>query len=84
MSKEMRKAKFKSFLKAKKGWVLGTGLFAVVGLITLLVGFWITGWSLIEWLKSPYALTFFILLAIALYGGLMLFLLYKRHNLGGY
>lgn len=76
--------KYKARKKLRKYWVafLGTGLFLVFGIALLLVGFYMTGWSLIDWLKSPYALTAGVILA----GGVVLLIgvviTVKRHRLG--
>ena len=55
--------KFKKTLIKHKKIILGTGIFAIVGLIALLIGFEITNdWHAIRnWLASDNATTFFIL-----------------------
>ena len=76
------KYKFKQTLK--KYWIafVGTGLFACAGAVFMLVGFQMSGWSIIDWLKSPYAVTALILF---IGGALVLtwiIITVKRHNLG--
>ena len=55
--------KFKKTIIKHKKIILGTGIFAIVGLIALLIGFEITNdWHAIRnWLASDNATTFFIL-----------------------
>ena len=66
--------KFKKTLVKYKKVIIGTGIFAIVGLIALLIGFEITNdWHAIRnWLASDNATTFFIL---AIVGGFILALL---------
>lgn len=78
-----KKKKIKKILKEKWGWFLASGIFLAVGIVALLIGFNMTGWSLIKWLQSPYAVTFFILLAIGIICAITLFITYKRAHLGG-
>ena len=74
----------KDFIKKKWGWILGTGAFLAIGLTTLLIGFNMTGWSIIDWLQSPYAVTFFIIIGIGLITVLLVVVGLKRAKLGGY
>ena len=57
--KALTKKKFKEQLKKKLPWVIGSGVFLVAGVVLLIVGFSLTGWNFIEWLK-PYATTIII------------------------
>lgn len=79
-----KKKKLKKLIKEKWIWFLSTGLFLVGGTIALLIGFQMTGWSIVKWLHSPYATTCFILLVIGLLLLLVLVIEYKRNHLGGY
>jgi len=80
--KEIKKQKIKQFIKEKKGWFLTTGIFLSGGIIVFFVGMILTGWNPIEWLKTGYAVTFFVLTILGLYGSLMIFLFFKRIKLG--
>jgi len=60
--KAEKKAKVKKWLTEKKKWIITTGIFLLAGGIVMLVGFHMTGFSLIKWLQSPWATTFFIFL----------------------
>lgn len=51
------KKKIKTFFKTKWKILLGSGIFLTVGLVVMLVGFSVTGWSIIAWLQSPFATT---------------------------
>lgn len=68
----------------KKYWVAmaGTLAFLILGITFMLIGFNMTGWSLIDWLKSPYALTCGILLSAFAVGAVAIAITIKRHNLG--
>ncbi|MFA5575396.1 MAG: hypothetical protein WC994_10165 [Brumimicrobium sp.] len=78
----MKKNGFKKFLKKQWKWLVTGGFFLISGLVVMLIGFTMTGWSLIEWIKSPYATTVLIIMLI---GGVLLLLLLvemKRRRLG--
>lgn len=81
---ETKKKKIKATLKKKWKWFLGSGVFLTIGIVALLVGFNMTGWSIIDWLKSPYATTFFIIVGIGVLIILVAVITYKRSQLGGY
>lgn len=51
------KRKIQKWFKAKWKFLLGSGIFLTVGLVVMLVGFSVTGWSIIKWLQSPFATT---------------------------
>lgn len=52
-----KKRKIKKWFKARWKFLLGSGIFLTVGAVVMLVGFSMTGWSLIKWLQSPFATT---------------------------
>ena len=68
----------KKFLKDKWKWLLGSGIFLIIGTIVMLVGFSVTGWSLIKWLRSPYAVTTIIFVIGGVFLLVMAFLLKKQ------
>lgn len=68
--------------KKKLALWLGTGSFLAIGLVALLVGFAMTGWSIIDWLKSDYAITTFVLLGVGALVLLVVWFNYKRIHLG--
>ena len=76
------KRKIKKWWKEKKAIVLSTLLFLGIGAAFLLIGFSLTGWSIIDWLKSPYATTFFILAAISIYLIIVVVIRTKQSHLG--
>lgn len=82
LSWKMRKELIKRFFKQHKAWFLGTGVFLVVGVTILLVGFSVTGWSIVEWLQSPYAVTFFLIMGVGVAFFLFTLAIYFRHKLG--
>jgi len=77
-----KKRKFFNWLKEKKAVIISTVLFLGLGATLMLVGFALTGWSIIDWLKSPYATTFFILAAIGIYLIIVVIIRTKQSHLG--
>lgn len=51
------KRKIKKFFKERWKFLLGSGIFLSIGLTVMLVGFSVTGWSIIKWLQSPFCTT---------------------------
>lgn len=70
--KALTKKKLKEQVKKKLPWIIGSGLFLIAGIVLLFVGFAITGWNFIEWLKSDYATTTIILLIVGLASAIIL------------
>lgn len=80
----MEKSKLKKLLKAKWYWFLGSGLFLIAGLIVMLIGFRMSGWSIAQWFASGYGTTACILIGIGI-AIIVVMLVYKRiAHLGGY
>ena len=77
-----KKRKLKNWWKDKKAAIIGASLFLGIGTAFLLIGFALTGWSIIDWLKSPYATTFFILAAIGIYLMIVVIIRMKQSHLG--
>lgn len=75
------KKKIKKFFKEKWKVLLTSGIFLTVGLVVMLIGFSITGWSIIEWLKSPWATTTIICVLAGLFFLLFAFLFKKQVEL---
>ena len=70
----IKRRKIKDFIKKNKKTLIGVGSFLAVGLTAMLIGFEIQqkGHAIRNWLASPYATTFFIVLIL---GALILILL---------
>jgi uncharacterized membrane protein len=82
--KSLTKKKIKTFFKKKLGWIIGSGVFLIAGIVLLFVGFSITGWDFVKWLNSPYATTTIILLVLGVASGIILTLvLIQAKMLGG-
>lgn len=64
--KSLAKKKIKTFFKKKLGWIIGSGVFLIAGIVLLFVGFSITGWDFVKWINSPYATTTLILLILGI------------------
>lgn len=64
--KSLTKKKIKTFFKKRLGWIIGSGVFLIAGIVLLFVGFSITGWDFVKWINSPYATTTIILLILGL------------------
>ncbi len=77
-----KKRKIKKWFKNNKKAIIGTSLFLGIGAAFMLIGFSLTGWSIIDWLKSPYATTFFILVAIGIYIIIVIVIKTKQAHLG--
>ena len=75
------KKKIKRFFKTKWKALLGGAIFLTIGLVVMLVGFSMSGWSIIEWLKSPWAITTFICLIIGLFLWILAFCLKKQADI---
>ena len=72
------KRKIKKWFKEKWKWLLGSGIFLTVGLVVMLVGFSVTGWSIIKWLQSPFATTTIIFIIFGAFLLIMAFLFKKQ------
>lgn len=71
-----RKNKIKKFFKERYKFIIGSGIFLTIGATVALVGFQIAGWSIVEWLKSPFATTTIIFLVV---GGFLLLMAFLLH-----
>lgn len=80
--KYQTKKKIKNFFQTNWKWLIGTAVFLAVGVSALLIGFSMTGWSIIDWLKSPYAVTFFVLLGVGVLFLVVIFYYYYRSKIG--
>ncbi len=72
------KKKIKKFFKEKWKVLLASGIFLTIGLVVMLVGFSITGWSIIAWLQSPFAVTTLIFVLGGLFFLVFAFLFKKQ------
>lgn len=72
------KRKIKKWFQRKWKWLLGSAIFLTIGLVVMLVGFSVTGWSLIKWLQSRYAITTFVCVIGGTFLLLMAFLFKKQ------
>lgn len=82
--KSLTKKKIKALFKKRLGWLIGSGVFLIAGIVLLFVGFSITGWDFVKWLNSPYATTTIILLVLGVASVIILTLvLIQAKMLGG-
>lgn len=82
--KSLTKKKIKTLFKKRLGWLIGSGVFLIAGIVLLFVGFSITGWDFMKWLNSPYATTTIILLVLGVASVIILTLvLIQAKMLGG-
>jgi hypothetical protein len=72
------KRKIKKWFKEKWKWLLGSGIFLTAGLVVMLVGFSMTGWSIIEWLKSPFCTTTIVCVLIGAFLLILAFAIKKQ------
>ena len=61
------KLRIKTFWKKRWPIIVGSGSFLLIAGIILLVGFGLSGWSIVRWLQSGYAVTFFVLLFLGVF-----------------
>ena len=74
-----KKYELKQKLKKYKPLLIGSGIFLVIGIIAFIVGCYMSGANLVEWLTGAFAITCYIIIFIGLCVlGLILFLLNKR------
>ena len=64
--KSLAKKKIKTFFKKKLGWIIGSGVFLVLGIVVFFVGLSVTGWDFVKWINGPYATTTLILLILGI------------------
>ena len=82
--KSLAKKKIKTFFKKKLGWIIGSGIFLVLGIVVFFVGLSVTGWDFVKWINGPYATTTIILLVLGVASGIILTLvLIQAKMLGG-
>jgi uncharacterized membrane protein len=82
--KSLTKKKIKTFFKKRLGWLIGSGVFLIAGIVLLFVGFSITGWDFMKWINGPYATTTIILLVLGVASVIILTLvLIQAKMLGG-
>ncbi len=74
------KRKIKRFFRQKWKWLLGSAIFLTIGLVIMLIGMHISGWSIIAWLKSGYAITSIIFIVGGLFLLSLAFLLKKQFD----
>ena len=75
------KRKIKKFFKEKWKVLVGSGAFLLVGGVVMLIGFSVTGWSIMKWLQSPFAITTLIFVLAGVFVFVIALLLFKIHNL---
>ena len=75
------KRKIQKWFKQRWKMLLGSGIFLLTGGIVMLVGFSVTGWSLIKWLQSPWAMTTIIFVIAGLFIFIMALLIKKQQDL---
>lgn len=61
-----KKHQIKEKIKKKKVFFIGTGLFLIAGIVAWCIGMYLSGSNPIEALISPFAITIYILIGIAL------------------
>lgn len=76
-----KKRKLRLWFKARWKFLLGTGIFLLAGLVMLLVGMEVSGWSIISWLQSRWCVMtiVFVVAGASIFG--MMFILKKNVDL---
>ena len=75
-----KKRKLKDFFRKRWYWFLGTGTFLIIGGTVAIVGFQLSGWSILSWLQSRYAVTTLIFVIAGLFMGGCLLYFWKRYS----
>ena len=75
------KRKIKKFFKERWKVLVGSGAFLLVGGVVMLIGFSVTGWSIMKWLQSPLAITTLIFVLAGIFVFVITLLLFKNQNL---
>lgn len=73
-----KKKKIKAFFKNNKGKLISTGVFLSAGLIAIIIGMYMSGWSFLKWIKTGYGLTTLICVVLGLFIITMLWLFWKN------
>lgn len=76
-----QKEQLKEFCKKKWYWFLTTGIFLLITGVITLVGFWITGWDIVAWLHSQWAVTSLISLIFLIVALTVLYINWRRARL---
>ena len=76
-----KKQELKNFFRKKWYWFLTSGIFLIILTVIFFVGLSITGWNIIEWLHSKWAITtlacfLFLIAALAI-----LYINWRRYQL---
>ena len=72
------KRKIKQFFKEKWKWLVSSAAFLTAGLVIMLIGMKVSGWSIIKWLQSPFATTSIIFIVGGVFLLVMAFLIKKQ------
>lgn len=73
-----KKRKIKETLKKYKAVIIGTSAFALTGLIVMLVGFGISGWSFVKWWNKGYGPTCVIMFVLGAFGAGFLWYVFAK------
>jgi len=76
-----QKKKVRDFFKKSWGFFVGSGAFLLIASIIAIVGFSITGWSIVKWIQSPYAVTTAVFVVLGALIIAFIYVLWKRHNI---
>lgn len=77
----LKKKHLKELLKQKLAFIISGGVFLLIGVIALIIGFYMSGWSIARWLQTPYAMTALICLLLFVFSSIIIVIEYKRRNL---
>ena len=78
-----KKRKLKKWWKSKWKWMLASGIFLTVGVVVMMIGFSVTGWSIVKWLQSPFAMTTIIFVVCGAFVFTMALLIKKNADYMG-
>lgn len=76
-----KKQRIKEKFRRHKGIIIGTIAFGLAGLVVMLVGFYVGGWNIIQWLTGPLGISFFIMLFFFICGtGIILYIFFVKKD----
>lgn len=76
-----KKRKLKLWFKARWKFLVGTGSFLLAGLIVMLVGMQVSGWSIIKWLQSRWCVMTIVCVVLGAFVFAMMFVMKKNADL---
>lgn len=65
-----KKQRIREKFRQSRWIIIGTGSFGLAGLIVMLVGFYVGGWDIWQWITGPLGTSFFIMIGFFIFGSM--------------